>query len=203
MPPLASSSAACAEHWGEGMFERLRRAYPLKLELLPLLLALWTSYFVLSTFPALPTQVPTHFNAAGEPDRWGPKAVLLLLWGVQLGLIYIPTTLMALAFGLAGDFRPLVNIPGRSRGSLTTEQGEAVRSWVLRLLLVDKVLAMALVAVILYSSIEIARGRGEFMSSLFWALIAALLSSSLFILWRLLRAAYLGGRSSGPSRRMR
>lgn len=185
------------------MFERLRRAYPLKLEVIPLLLALWTSYMVLSAFSTLPAQVPTHFNAAGQPDRWGPRAVLLLLWGVQIGLVYLPATLMGLAFGLAGGFRSLVNIPGRDREGLTAEQGEAVRTWVLRLLLVNKVLAMALVAVIIYSSLQIVRGRGEFMGGLFWGLVAALLASTLFILWRLLRAAYLGGRSSGPSRPMR
>ncbi|MEE9201744.1 MAG: DUF1648 domain-containing protein [Dehalococcoidia bacterium] len=170
------------------MLERLRRAYPLKLELIPLLLVLWTSYVVLTAFPDLPTQVPIHLNAAGEADRWGPRGLLLLLWAVQLGLVYVPATLLGLAFGLVEDFRPLINLPGKKREGLTASQGEGIRVWVLRLLLVTRVLAMALLALILYNSIRMARGEEAFMGSLLWVLVAALVAGTLFMMWRLLRA---------------
>ncbi len=170
------------------MLDRFRRAYPLKLELLPLLLVVLTSYVVLTAFPGLPAQVPTHLGPAGEPDRWVPRAVLLLLWAAQLGLVYIPTTLLGLALGVVDDFRPLITLPGRAKKELTPAQGEGVRVWALRLLLVTKALAMALLALIIYSPIRMARGEGAFMGGLFWVVVAAVVASTLFMVWRLLRA---------------
>lgn len=170
------------------MLDRLRQAYPLKVELIPLLLVLWTSYIVLTAFPGLPAQVPTHFNTAGEADRWVPRAILLLLWAVQLGLVYIPTTLLGLAFGLVKDFHPFITLPGRAETGLTAAQGEGVRVWGLRLLLATKVLVVALLALIIYNSIRMARGEEAFMGGLLWVLVAALMASTLFMVWRLLRA---------------
>ena len=168
------------------MLDRLRRVYPLKVELIPLLLALWTSYILLAAFPGLPDQVPTHFNAAGQPDRWGPRAVLLVLWVVQIGLVYIPTSLFGLVMVVMEDFRSLGNLPGMRKKVLTPDQAEAVSIWVIRLLLVTKVLAMALLAVILYGSIRLAQGEAAFWGGVFWALLAILLVSTAFIIWRLL-----------------
>jgi len=35
-------------------------------------------------YPSLPERVPTHFDAAGNPDAWGSKATLLLFPGLQV-----------------------------------------------------------------------------------------------------------------------
>ena len=170
------------------MLDRLRRAYPLKVELIPLLLTLWTSYILLAAFPGLPDQVPTHFNAAGQPDRWGTRAVLLVLWVAQIGLVYIPTSLFGLVLAVMEDFRSLASLPGITKKELTPDQAEAVRIWVIRLLLVTKTLAMALLAVILYGSIRLAQGEAAFWGGVFWSLLALLLVSTAVIIWRLMRA---------------
>jgi hypothetical protein len=102
--------------------------------------------------------------------------------------VYIPATILGLAFGLVEDFHPLITLPGKKREGLTASQGEGVKVWVLRLLLATKVLAMALLALILYNSIRMARGEGPLMGSLLWVLVAALVASTLFMMWRLLRA---------------
>ncbi|MDP6100482.1 MAG: DUF1648 domain-containing protein [Dehalococcoidia bacterium] len=168
------------------MLDRLRRAYPLKVELVPLLLALLTSYILLSTFPGLSDQVPTHFNPAGQPDRWGTRVVLLLLWVAQIGLVYIPASLFGLALAVMGDFRSLVSLPGVMKRELTADQAEAVRIWAIRLLLVTKTLAMALLAVVLYNSIRLAQGETALWGGIFWAVLALLLVGTAFIIWRLL-----------------
>ncbi|WP_071458870.1 DUF1648 domain-containing protein [Bacillus massilinigeriensis] len=49
--------------------------------------------YLLIKFPSLPDQVPTHYNAAGEPDKWGvrnrifiPPSIGFLLW-IVLGFL--------------------------------------------------------------------------------------------------------------------
>ncbi len=42
-----------------------------------LLLALWAA--VALAYPGLPDRIPSHFDASGRPDDYGPKATILLL----------------------------------------------------------------------------------------------------------------------------
>jgi len=54
------------------------------------------AYSVLSRYGSLPDRIPTHFDIAGNPDRWGPKAELFVFVAVSLGL-----TILFYAFILA------------------------------------------------------------------------------------------------------
>lgn len=171
------------------MWRRLSRGYPLKLEFIPFLLLVWSIYVVMSHYSQLPQQIPTHFSAAGNPDRWGAKGILILLLAVEVGLVYIPLTLLSLAIGAIADFRPLINLPGRGREELSLAQGEAIRMWVLRLLLVNKTLAIGLIAYILYNSVQIALGQRAGIGWGWWLLAAALALSSLFIVGKLIGIA--------------
>ncbi len=44
-------------------------------------------------WPTLPDRLPHHFNAAGHPDAWGPKSLLLSLPAVP-GVIYLALTIL-------------------------------------------------------------------------------------------------------------
>lgn len=44
--------------------------------------------------PALPNSIPSHFNAAGRPDAWGDKGLLLALAGIPVA-IYLAMTLLS------------------------------------------------------------------------------------------------------------
>lgn len=46
---------------------------------LSLLLLFGTAVFLAIFWRHIPEEIPMHFNAAGEIDRWGPKAGLLML----------------------------------------------------------------------------------------------------------------------------
>lgn len=46
---------------------------------LSLLVLLGTAVFLMVYWHRIPTRVPMHFNAAGEIDRWGSRAELLVL----------------------------------------------------------------------------------------------------------------------------
>lgn len=49
---------------------------------LSLLLLAATTLFLLLSWQGIPAEIPMHFNALGEIDRWGGKASLLVLPGI-------------------------------------------------------------------------------------------------------------------------
>jgi len=55
----------------------------------------WMTWGALGGPERLPGRIPTHFNAAGEPNAWGPPGALWLLPAVALGL-YLLISLVAL-----------------------------------------------------------------------------------------------------------
>jgi hypothetical protein len=61
----------------------------------------------------LPGRIPTHFNAAGEPNAWGPPGALWLLPAVAAGL-YLVISLVAL-FPAAFNFPVRVSALNRPR----------------------------------------------------------------------------------------
>lgn len=167
--------------------KRLRRAYPLKLELVPLMLLVASFNFVVANYGRLPQKIPTHFDAAGNPDGWGAKGILILLLVVEVGLLYLPSTMFAYALSAVGDFRPMINLPGKRQW--TPDQAEAVRVWVLRLMFVTKTLAIGLLTFILYNAIKVAQGKPGSLFWVVWVLVAVLVVSTLFIVWKLLAIA--------------
>jgi di/tricarboxylate transporter len=51
----------------------------------------------------LPQRIPTHFGAAGNPDGWGGKTMLLLLLALTLAVAILLT--------VAESYQRLINIP--------------------------------------------------------------------------------------------
>jgi uncharacterized membrane protein len=68
-----------------------------------LALTIWITWQAFHGPHPLPTQIPTHFNAAGNPDGWGPPATLLML-PVIAAVIYLIITVIA-------QFPALFNYP--------------------------------------------------------------------------------------------
>jgi len=59
------------------------------------LIASWA--FALGLYPRLPDRVPTHWNAAGRPDAWGPPLLPTFLFpAVMLGLVALFAVLPAI-----------------------------------------------------------------------------------------------------------
>ena len=56
------------------------------LALIALALLCWLTWAALYGPNRLPDRVPTHFNAAGNPDAWGAPAGMILLPAMALGL---------------------------------------------------------------------------------------------------------------------
>ena len=57
------------------------------LKLISLALALYSCFLIQTNLPKLPRSIPTHFNAAGEPNGWGSPDTLWILLGVQVLLV--------------------------------------------------------------------------------------------------------------------
>ena len=54
------------------------------LKLVSLALVLYSYFLIQASLPKLPRLIPTHFNAAGEPNGWGSPGSLWILLGVQV-----------------------------------------------------------------------------------------------------------------------
>lgn len=52
---------------------------------------IWMTYTALTGPGSLPSRIPTHFDAAGNANGWGPPSVLLLLPGVVTGVYLLLT----------------------------------------------------------------------------------------------------------------
>jgi uncharacterized membrane protein len=120
------------------------------------LLIVWgvTAYAMAGPNP-LPARIPTHFNAAGQPNGWGPPAMLWMMPAVATGIYF----LMSLVARYPSSF----NFPMRVHPS-ARRQLEAIA---LNMLSWLKVEVMGLFAWIQYKTIQFARdGRGA-LSALF------------------------------------
>ena len=63
----------------------------------------------------LPPKIPVHFNASGDPNRWGSKSTLWMLFAVNTGVMLLLTA--------AARYQGLINIPFQvDRNSMEVRQ---------------------------------------------------------------------------------
>lgn len=55
----------------------------LMLQLISLVMVIYSYFLIQTNLPKLPRRIPTHFNAAGVADGWGSPDTLWVLLGVQ------------------------------------------------------------------------------------------------------------------------
>ena len=57
------------------------------------ILLIGTLIYLIVRWNAIPDQIPTHYNAAGDIDGWGGKGMVWLLvvisWGLYLGITFV------------------------------------------------------------------------------------------------------------------
>ena len=135
-----------------------------------------TAYAVLGPKP-LPARIPTHFNAAGQPDGWGVPAMLWLMPVVAI-VIYLLMTLV-------GRYPAAFHFPVRT--PTARRQLEAISLGMLSWL---KAEVVCLFAWIQYQTIQFAR-RGEGTLSPFF-LPAVLVVVFGTILWHIAAMRRIG-----------
>ncbi len=135
-----------------------------------LLLALTGLWVVIAIgYRDLPAQVPTHFNFAGTPDRWGSKSELLVLAGVGSGMALAISTLSWWIGRLAVSRPGWINMPDNSWRTFPAE----LRAWVMAPMCLSlQCLGLVLAGVfsfIYVGSVAVARGSAATLAS--WPMI--------------------------------
>jgi uncharacterized membrane protein len=109
----------------------------------------------ISSWPALPQRIPSHFNMAGEPDGWSGRSILILLPVVSLTL-YLMLTIFS-------SFPHIYNYPFPITEKNANRQYSLARS----LLLAIDVEITWLFAYIQRTSIQVALGHLKGLGPLF------------------------------------
>jgi len=97
---------------------------------------------------SLPERIPTHFNAAGEPNGWGPRNMLLILGGVAVGLYIV--------LSVAARAQRFVNVPFQLRRDDPHVQAE-----MLSMVIMVKTVTLVQLAWTIWRNIQTAQGHAE------------------------------------------
>lgn len=165
------------------MLQRLRKGYPVRLEIISLALLAYTLYLVISSYASLPDRIPTHFDFQGVPDRWGSKAEVLVFPILSVAL-YAMLTGITVLFTVVTDPRKLINLPQRMKDAITEAQAEKLRVFFMRSLFALKVLVQGLMAWLVYATIEVALGRNTGLGAVPLFFVAAILAVVGYMVWK-------------------
>jgi uncharacterized membrane protein len=81
-------------------------------DLANLTLLFLTGLLLTSWYPRLPERVPMHFNMAGQPDRWGGRGAIVMLFVVPLAMTAVFYLLIRYIPRLGANPRHL-NVPNK------------------------------------------------------------------------------------------
>lgn len=124
---------------------------------------------VLLEWPTLPLTLPQHFDATGDPDRWGGRIVLVIL-SVTAVVVFAFLTL-------------LERVPHRYRYPIEITPRNAPRQYMLARRLVTMI-KLWVVWLLLYLILGIiAVGRGQIGSLSFWPVVATILIPLIAVVW--------------------
>lgn len=127
--------------------------------------------FLISLWGDLPNEVPAHYNATGDVDRWGSKWELVILPGIGLFLL--------LFLNLFEKYPEWHNYPKRFNISNAAAFYLVSRQLINQL----KNLSLIIFMVILYQSVAIALGWNEELSTMLVLLLVGSLLIPIIITW--------------------
>ena len=137
-----------------------------------LLLILLIAYPVYS-YASLPNTIPVHMNIAGEVDRYGSKAIILLLPAVGVFQFILLTILLR--------YPHIYNYPGK----VTEQNALIVYTAGLRFMRIIRLWALIILILVTVSFIRVALNRQE--NSERWLVPVVFLSSVVLIIYVLIK----------------
>ena len=146
-----------------------RRFWDRVLEAIAIVSVLCGIYLVFQAWPTLPQTIPTHFDAAGNADGFGPKGTIWLF--PAIGIVMIPLMLFLRLFPW------LTNLPIK----ITEENAEYQYTLVVRLMSLMACVVSLLFLALIYDTITIAGGGTSLLGGWFMPLFAGGIIGSL--LW--------------------
>lgn len=138
-----------------------------------LLLLIWI--MSLYYYSRLPEIIPTHFNAAGQPDAEGGKSTLFLL--------PVITTMLYAIMTIVNLFPHTFNFPGK----ITPETAMSQYTLATRMVRFIKVIMMLMFAVMTYMIIKTATGEVSGLGVLFLPIFVVATFIPMFIFIRKLK----------------
>ena len=146
-----------------------RRFWDRVLEAIAIVSVLCGIYLVFQAWPTLPQTIPTHFDAAGNADGFGPKGTIWLF--PAIGIVMIPLMLILRLFPW------LTNLPIK----ITEENAEYQYTLVVRLMSLMACVVSLLFLALIFDTISIAGGGTSLLGGWFMPLFAGGIIGSL--LW--------------------
>ncbi|MDP6142466.1 MAG: DUF1648 domain-containing protein [Dehalococcoidales bacterium] len=165
------------------MWQKLRKSYPPQLELIALLVLVFTVYWVIANYDFLSETIPTHFNFHGIPDKWGSKNEILV-FPIMGAFLYIVLTTLNIILAVAKDLRKYINLPPKRKAVLSDAKVEELRIFLNRSLFTLKVVTQGLVAYLLFMSIEVAQGKASDLGQWWLMFLLAILMIIGYLLWK-------------------
>lgn len=155
--------------------------------LFALMLLWWITYEALAGPNRLPDRIPTHFDAAGHANGWGPPAALLLWPIVAVGLY--------LAMTVVSRFPGAFNYPVR----VTRENLARLQSVALDMVGWLKAELVCFFALLQWATVRAARsGEGHLFAIIVPAMLIIVFSTVGWSFVALFRAARAGGSVDRP-----
>ena len=133
------------------------------LEALAVIGILLNIIFIAMFWTELPNKIPTHFGAAGAPDGWGGKGMLLFLTWTNI-MLYLLLTIV-------NKFPHTFNYPVKITPENALKQYHLARY----LLLFLKTETVLLFTYILWGTIQVALGKAEGLGILFLPIILVII----------------------------
>lgn len=179
------------------MFNKINKYYPKYLELIPLVCILLALIYTFSSYPQLPEQIPSHFNAAGLPDSWSDKNIVTIFLAPLIGLFsYLSLALLNyFLIILPDDPGKFINLPAKRKEALGHIGLEKIRSFMARCVWLLNTIVSVMMAYLTYGSINIALGQQTTLGYVIWLLLLLLLALCFIMVIRLVQL------STPPSRK--
>ena len=136
------------------------------------------SILLIIHYPTLPESIPTHFNFRGEPDNYGSKKFLLLIFGIGIAVAALILFIIAKAKSLP------VNWPGKEINV------DAIRSAGKRICIIVLFFMTIVWLEIIWSTIRVATGESSGLGPAFTIMfIVAGISIAFASIWMLYKSA--------------
>jgi len=140
--------------------------------------SLWLSFYYQHQ---LPEEIPTHFNARGEPDRWQSRTTALVSFPAFQGM-------MAFLYLLSSW---LIKNPKYQRFKFKTPLSESQKKEIIanaeQIIDILMISSLMIFLDLQWESFRIALGRTKKLSLFLWIILAGMILSSLFYIVKLIK----------------
>ena len=177
------------------MWRNIQKYYPPALDLLTFSIMFGLIIYVLLSYSKLPTEIPIHFNMAGEADGWGHKGTLfglILLNFHTVLLCFVLNYFLIIRSENNVDSLQLLNIPFLKKEELTEEQIYVVKQNSARMLAVANLVISLMFAMIYYDIIQTGLGKQTGLGFGVEIMIILIFVPFIYYIWKIYRDLKIG-----------